>query len=72
MPVSIEKRLETLEQEVAELKRTVKKKKTDTDFWYIKNAGMFKDDPIFDAIVEKGKQYRESLRPKRAAKLICS
>ena len=64
MAANIEKRLETLEREVAELQRSIKKKKTVAEAWYIKNAGMFKDDPVFDAIVEKGREYRESLRPK--------
>jgi hypothetical protein len=60
----LEKRIEALEHEVQELKRQLKKESDEKAPWYIKNAGMFKDDPVFDEIVERGRQYRESLRPK--------
>ena len=72
MAANIEKPLETLERKVGELKRSVKKKKTATEAWYIKHAGMFKYDPIFDAIVERGREYRESLRPKPTKRAIKS
>ena len=65
---TLEKRIEALEREVAELKRQLQREKAEDLPWYIKNAGMFKDDPIFDEIVERGKQYRESLRPKSRRK----
>ncbi len=29
--------------------------------WYVKEAGRFKDDPIFDEIVRLGREYRQSL-----------
>jgi len=60
----LEKRIEVLEHEVQELKQQLKKGDDKQEPWYIKNAGMFKDDPVFDEIVERGRQYRESLRPK--------
>ncbi len=60
----LEKRLEVVEREVEELKRLLSKDKVEKEPWYIRNAGMFANDPVFDEIVERGKQYRESLRPK--------
>lgn len=32
--------------------------------WWVEGAGRFADDPVFDEIVELGRKYRESLRPK--------
>jgi hypothetical protein len=60
----LEKRIEALERELAELKRLLNKERVEKEPWYIRNAGMFKDDPAFDAIVEEGRKYRESLCPK--------
>lgn len=60
----LEKRIEVLEREVEELKRQLKKGKAKEEPWYDRVAGMFANDPVFDEIVERGRQYRESLRPK--------
>ena len=36
--------------------------------WWITTAGRFKDDPVFDEIVNLGREYRESLHPDRSKK----
>jgi len=59
----LEKRIEVLEREVEVLKHQLKKGKDKEQPWYDRVSGMFKDDPIFDEIVERGRLYRESLRP---------
>lgn len=60
----LEKRIEVLEREVEDLKRHLKKGNDKEEPWYDRVAGMFANDPVFDEIVERGRQYRESLRPK--------
>ena len=58
----IERRLNTLEQTVEELKSTVARG-TPARRWWVEDAGRFADDPLFDEIVRRGKEYRQSLRP---------
>ncbi len=60
---NLEKRVEALEREVRSLKRLVKKSKSDQKPWWERLAGTFKDDPVFDEIVEAGRKYRKSRRP---------
>jgi hypothetical protein len=55
----LEKRVERLEEMVQNLNPVRRSGK-----WYIENAGRFKDDPIYEEIVRRGREYRESLRPK--------
>jgi hypothetical protein len=31
--------------------------------WWIRTAGRFANDPVFDEIVRLGREYRQSLRP---------
>jgi hypothetical protein len=58
----LEKRLLALEQTVEKLQKQVDKNDPDVP-WWLKNAGMFANDPVFDEIVRLGREYRESLRP---------
>lgn len=60
---NLEKRIEDLEREVRLLKRLVRKSKSDQQPWWERLAGTFKDDPVFDEIVEAGRKYRKSRRP---------
>jgi hypothetical protein len=60
---NIEKRIEALEREVRLLKRQIRKSKSDQKPWWERLAGAFKDDPVFDEIVEAGRKYRKSQRP---------
>jgi hypothetical protein len=59
----LEKRIEVLEREVKTLKQKLTTNQDKEEPWYDRVSGMFKDDPIFDEIVERGRLYRESLRP---------
>lgn len=57
-------RIEALEAEVARLKEKVNTA-PDSDLpWWEKTWGMFANDPDYDAAMELGRKYRESLRPK--------
>ncbi|WP_206107729.1 hypothetical protein [Paludisphaera rhizosphaerae] len=60
--VPIEDRLAALERDMARLKAQVAR---DDRPWWDAVAGTFADDPIYDQIVQLGREYRESLRTKR-------
>jgi hypothetical protein len=62
--VEVERRLNALEQAVAELK----KRDGFDRRWWVNDAGRFANDPIFEEIVRRGKAYRESQRPRQRAK----
>jgi len=58
------RRIDVLEQTVAELARVKPRSGT----WYLTRSGQFKDDPVCDEIVRRGRTYRRSLRPKPRGK----
>lgn len=60
----LEKRVEALEKTVEEL-RGIVATGTRQRHWWHENAGRFANDPVFDEIVRLGREYRESLRPRR-------
>lgn len=62
----LESRVAILETEVAKLKESVNKSVADELPWWEKRWGLFANDPDYDAAMELGRQYRESLRPKAA------
>jgi hypothetical protein len=57
-------RVAALEKEVAELKSRLEPSAVAQRRWWLEDAGRFADDPSFDEIVELGRRYRQSLRPK--------
>ena len=59
MAANLEKRVDALERELKSLKSAVRKTK-DKDPWWERLAGAFKDDPLFDEMVEAGRKYRRS------------
>lgn len=59
----LESRVATLETEVAKLKESLDKSADDLPWWE-KRWGLFANDPDYDAAMELGRKYRESLRPK--------
>lgn len=67
MTANLEDRVEALEREVRQLKSAVRRRaKKKQKPWWEQMAGIFKDDPLFDEIIESGKQYRQTLsRQKR-------
>lgn len=61
---TLEQRVEQLEKELDQLKQQVQPK--DEKFeqpWWEKLVGAFADDPDFEAAVELGREYRQSLKP---------
>lgn len=61
---NIEKRLQALESDVAELKNRLAGGQTSTTPWWKEVWGAFRGDPAFLEAMELGRKYRESLRPK--------
>jgi hypothetical protein len=59
------KRVTALEKVVEELRARLDQGHEPEGRWWVEKAGRFANDPIFDEIVELGKKYRESLRPKQ-------
>ena len=59
----LEQRVTDLEAEVSNLKRKVAALDT-VQPWWEQIIGTFEDDPIYDEAMKRGRQYRESLRPK--------
>lgn len=57
---TLEKRVETLEHEIHIMKEAFQKFEQKEQPWWISQAGIFKDDPLFDRIVEAGQQYRKT------------
>lgn len=57
----LQKRVELLERELNDIKVELQsaQKKPHPKAW-MKTVGIFKNDPVFDAIVQKGREYRES------------
>ena len=58
--LTIEERLINVEEDLAAMKRSFTIQKDDKKSWIEAIAGTFKDDPDFDAIVELGRQFRQS------------
>lgn len=56
-------RLTVVEREVRELKRRLDVQSPERDAWYLKHAGVFKDDPEFEEVVRLGREIRSADRP---------
>jgi hypothetical protein len=63
---SLEERVAALERELLRLKQLVEPRNTGSwvDMW----AGAFLNDPYFEKAMKYGRQYRESLRPRKRTK----
>jgi predicted phosphoadenosine phosphosulfate sulfurtransferase len=64
--LSVEQRLAALEAEVQRLRRVIDQEKL-APGWK-RMVGAFLNDPYFEKAMKYGRQYRESLRPKKATK----
>jgi hypothetical protein len=64
--VSLEERVALLEREVARLTGHLENTAPADTPWWEQIAGTFADDPAFEEAVRLGREYRESLRPRRA------
>lgn len=60
--VELEKRIASLETEVALLKNKVEKKVEKKKPWWEEIAGTFADDPAYEEAMRLGREYRESQR----------
>ena len=61
----LEERLTILERELRKVKAELKTVRKETQRpWWEQLAGQFKNDPLFDQIVEAGQQYRRSKTPR--------
>ena len=59
--VNLEERIASLEEEMRAVKSLLRTAHDTQHPWWERHAGMFKDDPVFDAMVEAGQVYRRSL-----------
>ena len=59
--MNLEERIASLEEEMRAVKSLLKTVHDARQPWWERHAGMFKDDPVFDAIAEAGQVYRRSL-----------
>ena len=64
---NLEKRVSDLEAEVSQLKHKIDKIDPDMPWWQ-QITGTFEDDPVYDEAMRRGRQYRESLRPKASTR----
>ena len=61
----LEQRVTNLERELRKMRSELKAvRKSSRQPWWKRLAGNFKNDPLFDEIVEAGKAYRRSLIPR--------
>jgi hypothetical protein len=58
---NLEERIASLEEEMREIKALLKTLGNTQQPWWERCAGVSKDDPLFDAIIEAGQTYRQSL-----------
>jgi hypothetical protein len=64
--ITLKERVEALEREVKFLKKRQGRSKRVGELpWWVRLAGTFENDPVFDRIAEEGKLYRESLRQRK-------
>jgi hypothetical protein len=63
----LEQRVSDLEAEMDKLKRRLNQL-DDAKPWWEQITGTFEDDPIYDEAMKRGRQYRESLRPKASTR----
>lgn len=59
---TVEKRLATLECEIAQLKRLVASVQL-PESWFARVAGSFKDEPEFEEVLRLGRELRRSDKP---------
>lgn len=64
----IESRVAVLEAKVEQLQRKLEAVVPDAKPWWEHIVGAFADDPAFEEAMRLGREYRESLRPRRRPK----
>ncbi len=63
----LEQRVTALEAEVSQLKHLMAQVNAAPPWWE-QIMGTFEENPIYDEAMQRGRQYRESLRPKTATR----
>jgi hypothetical protein len=63
----LEQRVSDLETEMGKLKRQLDQL-GDAKPWWEQIMGSFEDDPIYNEAMKRGREYRESLRPKASTR----
>ena len=63
----LERRVSDLEAEMDKLKRQLDQL-GGAKPWWEQVIGVFEDDPIYDEAMKRGREYRESLRPKASTR----
>jgi hypothetical protein len=58
--LTVEQRLEVLEGLVAELRQKLAALQAPPEPWWKRVSGSFKDDPVFDEILEHGRAARQA------------
>lgn len=64
----LEQRVSNLETEMEQLKRQLDQLGGGKQPWWEQIIGTFEDDPIYDEAMKRGREYRESLRPKTSTR----
>jgi hypothetical protein len=59
--ITLEERISALESDVEQLKHTTRQNDSNREVpWWETIHGTFKDDPVYDAIVRLGEEWRQS------------
>jgi hypothetical protein len=61
--LTIEQRVTQLETQLAQLQQDIQPTPAPTKPWWEEIVGVFENDPDFEAAVELGREYRQSLKP---------
>jgi hypothetical protein len=67
-PIKLESRVAILEEKVTQLQRKLDAVGPETKPWWQNIVGAFADDPAFEEATRLGREYRESLRPRKRSK----
>ena len=67
-PIKLESRVAILEEKVIQLQRQLDAVAPEANPWWQYVVGAFANDPAFEEAMRLGREYRESLRPRKRAK----
>lgn len=63
---ALEQRVAALENELARLKSKVEGSESGSKPWWERIAGTFENDPVYEQAMKLGREYRNSLRPRKS------